>query len=309
MSEAGPHGIRPAEAEGGFLPPRLLDRLGGLDLIARTVVEGFVGGAHRSPYRGAGEEFARHRAYQQGDDVRHLDWRLFARTDRLFVREYREDSNLQAYLVVDATASMGYADGAGLPKLRYAAYLAAALAYLMLRAGDRVGLASYGAAPVLHHPPRNRPGHLHDLLATLERLEPAGDASAAGALDNVGEALRRKGRVVLISDLLEDDDGAALLAALGRLRARGDETIVLRTLTPEEAGDAPLAAGTFHDPERPAREVAASPADDPEYARRVAAYYARLATAMGERGVEYVAVTTARPVELALGDWIRVRGS
>lgn len=286
------------------LPPHLLERLGGLDIIARTVVEGFVAGRHRSPYRGAGEEFSRHRAYRPGDDARAIDWRLFARTDRLYVREYREDSNLRAIVVVDASLSMGYADPAGVTKLRYAAYLAAALAYLMLRAGDQVGLASYGTEPRLLQPPRSRQGQLTALLHELERLHADGTGSGAAALDRAGVALGRKGRVVLISDLLEDDDGAALLAALARLRARGDEVMVLRPLTPTELGESTPGAGRFYDPERPSHEVPAVPAGDPSYAERVAAYYTRLATAMRDRGVEYVPLSTATPVEEALGAWL-----
>lgn len=296
-------------SEHRFLPPHLLERLGGLDVVARTVVEGLVAGEHRSPYRGAGEEFARHRAYQQGDDVRHIDWRLFGRTDRLYVREYREDSNLQAYLVVDASLSMGYTDEAGVTKLRYASFLAAALAYLMLRAGDQVGLASFGASADLRVPPRSRPGQLQALLYALERLSPEGGAGAAGALDRAGEALRRRGRVVLVSDLLEDDDGAATLGALGRLHARGDEAIVLRPLTPAEAGDRAPAPGRFFNPERPAREIAAAPASDAGYAARVAGYYRRLAARLNERGIEYVPLSTTVPIESALVDWLRPRSA
>lgn len=286
-----------------FLPPRMLERLGSLEVVARTVVSGFQTGVHRSPHRGAGEDFARHRDYQQGDDVRHLDWKLYARTDRLYVREFEERSNLAAFLVVDASASMDYADADGVRKSRYAAFLAAALAHLMLRSGDAVGLAATGAGGGLLLPPHSRRGHLHDLLLQLERLAPAGAGGAAPVLDQVGGALRRRGRVVLVSDLLEDDDGAALVAAAARLRARGDEVIVLRVLTPAEAGGDGVGPGRFFDPEHPARELAAAPAADPGYRRRVAAYYDALADRLRERGVEYVPLSTATPVEEALVAW------
>ena len=153
-----------------FLPPKLLERLGGLDLIARTIVSGFQTGVHRSPHRGAGEDFAKHRDYQQGDDVRYIDWKLYARTDRLHVREFEERSNLQCWLVVDTSASMDFAEAGGVTKSRYAAFLAAALAHLMLRSGDAVGLATSGAGAQLLLPPRSRRGHLHDLLLHLERI-------------------------------------------------------------------------------------------------------------------------------------------
>ncbi len=294
-------------ASTGFLPPGLLEHLGGLELIARTVVRGFQAGIHRSPLRGAGEDFAKHRDYQQGDDVRYLDWKLFARTDRLYVREFEERSNLQAYVVVDASASMEYAGAGGVTKLRYASYLAAALAHLMIGAGDAVGLAAFGAGPRLLLAPRARKGHLHDLLLNLERLRPGGSEGAAAVLDRVGTQMRRGGRVIVISDLLEEDGGDALATAAGRLRARGDEVIVLRVLTPEETGDAAPDACLFFDPEHPVRQVPATPRADPGYAQRVGEYFATLADRLRERGVEYVPLSTAEPVEQALVAWVNRR--
>jgi uncharacterized protein (DUF58 family) len=294
-------------AASDFLPPKLLERLGGLDLIARTVVSGYQTGIHKSPHRGAGEDFAKHRDYQQGDDVRYMDWKLYARTDRLHVREFEERSNLQAYLVVDTSASMDYAEPGGVTKARYAAFLAAALAHLMLRAGDAVGLAFSGADPRLLMPPRSRRGHLHDLLLHLERMQPAGSGAAADALDRVGGAMKRRGRVVLISDLLEDDSGESLVASAGRLRARGDEVIILRVLTPAESGERAPGAGLFFDPEKPSRELPATPDADAGYVRRVTAYYDSIADRLRERGVEYVPLSTAQPVEEALVAWANLR--
>jgi len=290
-----------------FLPPGLLEHLGGLEIIAKTVVRGFQAGVHRSPLRGAGEDFAKHRDYQQGDDVRYLDWKLYARTDSLYVREFEERSNLQSYIVMDASASMDYGGAGGVAKLRYGSYLAAALAHLMLGAGDAVGLAAFGAEPRLLLGPRARKGHLHDLLLNLERLRPGGQGGAADVLDRVGVAMRRGGRVIILSDLLEDDGGDALAAAAGRLRARGDEVIVLRILTPEESGEAAPDAGLFYDPEHPARQVPATPRQDAGYPRRVAEYYASIAGRLRERGVEYVPLLTSEPVEQALVAWVNRR--
>lgn len=290
-----------------FLPPGLLERLGGLDVVARTVAQGVVAGIHRSQRRGAGEEFARHREYQQGDDVRRLDWKVYGRTDRLYVREFRERSNLGAVLVVDATASMGYAEPGGVPKLRYAAYVVAAMAHLMLGAGDAVGLATFGAGAAAALPPRARRGQLNDVLLRLGRLRAEGGASAAPALDRAGEQLRRPGRVVLVSDLLEEGDGAGVVAAAGRLRARGDEVVVFRVLTPAEEGTRAPGPGRFFDPERPGPEVAAVPAADAGYAERVRDYYDALAARLRERGAEYVPLSTAEPVERGLLRWARGR--
>lgn len=290
-----------------LLPPHLLERLGGLEMVARTLVEGSLTGLHPSAFRGGGREFDRHRAYQQGDDARHIDWRLFARTDRLHVREFHDEANLQAYIVIDATASMGFEDRHGLSKLRYAQYTAAALAHLMLRAGDAVGLAAFDDAPRPLVPPRNRHGHLHALLLELEQLEARGDASAAAGVEAVGPLLRRRGRVVLISDLLEHDDGDALVAALGPLRARGDEVIVIRPLTPVENGSEGAGLATFYDPERPSRSVPGDPSADPGYRGRVEGYYRALADALRQRQVELVPVLTTTPVERALATWLRER--
>ncbi len=228
------------------------------------------------------------------------------------VREYREQSNLRACLVVDATASMEYAGPAGaggVSKLRYGCMLAAALAYLMLNSGDAVALISTGDGVVTHLPPRSRSGQLRELLLRLERLEPAGASSASPALDSAGELLRRPGRVVLISDCLEQDDGDALVAAASRLRARGDETIVLRVLTPYESGDAPLPAATFSDPEAVVRPRTGAPAADAGYAARVREYYRSLDRRLVMRGAEYVACSTAEPVERALGGWLGRRAA
>lgn len=292
-----------------LLPPEVLAELGGLDVVARHVVRGFVAGLHRSPFHGAGEEFTRHRAYQQGDDVRHLDWRLYGRTDRLHVKEFRHDSNLQSFILLDTSASMAYGDRPS--KLRYGAWVAAAIAHMMLGAGDAVGLAATGAAggdrARLLLRPRNRTGQRHDLLLALEGLRADGSGTVADALGSVGHALRRQGRVVVISDLLEPDDGGALLDAVGRLRARGDEVIGFRVATPEELGQRPLPPGRYFDPERPGQSTPAAPAHDAGFGRRVAAYYDGLARGFRERGAEIVTLTTADPLGRSLREWVALR--
>jgi len=299
---ASSRGTGPAE----LLPPEVLERLGGLEVAARTVVAGFQGGIHRSPFVGSGEEFSRHRAYQQGDDLRTLDWRLFGRTDRLFVRQYRESSNLQAYLLVDRSLSMDFREEGGVTKLRYALLVAAALAHLMLRGGDAVGLASVGSGVTLHLPPRNRPGQLHDLLLGLEGVRPEGGGGLPEGVDRVGEALRRRGRVIVLSDLLDPEVGA-FLGAVGRLRARGDEVMVLRPLTLTELGEAGPGAALWFDPEAPGEGIPGVPGADPAYRGRLEAHFRLLAGGMEERGVEYLPLRTSDPLVPALAGWLRRR--
>jgi uncharacterized protein (DUF58 family) len=225
------------------------------------------------------------------------------------VKQFRDDSNLQAFLLVDTSASMGY--GADPSKLRYACYVAAALAHLMLRSGDAVGLAVTGAAEGERArfllPPRNRTGQLHDLLLALEALQAAGSGSLADALGSVGQALRRQGRVVVLSDLLDPDDGRGILDAVGRLRARGDEVIAFRVATPEELGRGSLPVARFYDPEVPGRATAAVPDSDPGFGERVAAYYSGLAAGFRERGAELEPLTTEAPIGLALRAWVAAR--
>jgi uncharacterized protein (DUF58 family) len=290
-----------------LLPPEVLERLGSLDLVARTIVRGFINGAHRSPFLGSGEDFSRHRAYQQGDDVRRLDWKVYGRTDRLYVRLFQEDSNLQGFLVVDSSESMGFVGDGPVSKLRYSQFVAAALAHVMLNAGDAAGLASFAADTAFHVPPRNRPGQLHDLLVALERIVAGGVGYASRALDEVGSALRRRGRVVLISDCLEEDDGSALLGAVARLRARGDEVIVIRVATRLELGETDGGAARYFDPEVPEVATAAVPGLDEGFRRRVDAYYAGLKRGLEEQGAEYVPLTTDQPLVTALGGWLMSR--
>jgi uncharacterized protein (DUF58 family) len=290
-----------------LLPAEVLERLGSLELVARTIARGFVSGVHRSPFLGSGEDFSRHRAYQQGDDVRRLDWRLFARTDRLYVRLFEEDSNLQAFIVLDASESMGFVGDGAVSKLAYGRFLAAGLAHIMLKSGDAAGLASFGIDTAFHLPPRNRPGHLHDLLIGLERIQAGGSTSAAQTLDSVGDALRRRGRVVLISDCLFDDDGREVLAAVARLRARGDEVIVIRVVSRLELGEVESGAARYFDPEAPERAVDAAPGRDPGFRARVGAYFADLQRGLEECGAEYVPLTTDMPLVSALGGWLTAR--
>ncbi len=299
----GPHSGEAAE----LLSPDVLERLGDLDLIARTIVRGFISGAHRSPFLGSGDDFSRHRSYQQGDDVRRLDWRLYGRTDRLYVRLFQEDSNLQSFIVVDSSASMGFVGDGPVSKLRYAQFVAAALAHVMLRAGDAVGLASFGSDTSFHLPPRNRAGHLHDVLLGLQRLRPLGSGSPAQALDEVGSALRRRGRVVLISDCLADEGVGPLLSAVSRLRARRDEVIVLRVASRLELGEVTGEAARYYDPERPHRLISAAPGADPTFRERVSAYYDELREGLEEGGAEYAPFTTDQPLVSAIGGWLMAR--
>jgi uncharacterized protein (DUF58 family) len=223
-----------ADAAGltSYLDPETASRLGRLDLIARLVVEGFITGLHRSPYHGFSVEFSEHRPYMQGDPLRDLDWKALAKTDRMYVKRYEEETNLKAYLLVDASGSMAFGDGGRVTKFRYTCCLAAALAYLMLRQRDAVGLAVFRDGLVTLVPPRSVSSHLNVLLRELTRTEPAKESAMAPAFHDLAERLSRRGLVVVLSDLL--DDPKQVLTGLRHFRHRGHEVLALQVLDPRE---------------------------------------------------------------------------
>jgi len=242
-----------------LLPPAEVARLGGLEVTTEGIVDGFLAGLHRSPRRGFSVEFAEHRPYQPGDDPRYVDWKLLARTDRLYLRQFEEETNLRAMLVVDASASMGWRGGADrLTKLEYAARLSAALALVLLRQHDATGLVTFAESVRDVTPPRVRRGHWRSLAQTLAALTPGVTTAAEPALRQVVAALPRRGVVVFVSDLLLDR--ALTLKALKFLRHRGHEVLVLHLADPAELELGGGEETRFRDPET-GQAVTLAPAD------------------------------------------------
>lgn len=197
-----------------------------LQLFARTVVEGFTTGQHASPHKGFSVEFRQHRPYVQGDEIRRLDWKIFGRTDRFYIREFDEETNLRATVVLDASGSMGYRGQKGVQKFDYARKLAASLAYLLMSQQDAVGLITFDSKVRDVIPCRTKITHLHLLLETMVKTEPGKDTSLAPVLESLAQRLKRRGLVILISDFF--DDPAALLRSIGVLRKKGHEIIALQ---------------------------------------------------------------------------------
>src|SRR5262245_497323 len=224
---------RPPPGGPGFIDPAALVRIKSLQLRARVVVEGFDKGIHRSPYHGFSAEFSEYRQYTPGDDPRYLDWHLFARSDRYYVKKFEDETNLRCHLVVDGSRSMGYTTG-GLSKWDYARTAAATIAYFLSRQRDAVGLVTFEDRVVEYLAPRARPGHLAHLMGALQR-EPVGRATdLAGPLDEIAAATRRRGLFVLFSDLLVAAD--TIKTSTSNLRAAGHDVIVFRILDPQEVG-------------------------------------------------------------------------
>ena len=197
-----------------------------LQLFARTVVEGFTTGQHASPHKGFSVEFRQHRPYVQGDEIRRLDWKVFGRSDRFYIREYDEETNLRATIVLDASGSMNYRGQKGALKFDYARKLAASLAYLLMSQQDAVGLVTFDSKVRDIIPCRTKISHLHLMLETMVKTEPGKDTSLAPVIESLAQRLKRRGLVILISDFF--DDPAALLQSIGVLRKKGHEVIALQ---------------------------------------------------------------------------------
>ena len=212
-----------------FLDPQTLAKLSGLQLRARRIVEGYVAGLHRSPYHGFSIEFAEHREYTQGDDLRYLDWKVFGRTDKYYLKQYEDETNLICYLAVDVSESMSYrGPDSPLSKLEYAQCLAASLAWLGLRQQDAVGLVTMDEQLRDSLSPSSHAAHLNQLLHILESARPQAKTSLGPVLKQLAQSFRRRGIVIVISDLFEDV--ASLIGGLKQLRRQRHDTIVLQVL-------------------------------------------------------------------------------
>jgi uncharacterized protein (DUF58 family) len=290
-----------------LLEPRELAALGGLEFVARQVVEGFLTGLHRSPHRGFSVEFAEHRMYQPGDDLRYIDWRMFGRSDRYYVKQFEEETNLRAYILIDASSSMGWSSDPRLvpAKSWYARQLAACIALLLLRQGDAVGLLGFDQALREHIQPRGGRRHWRELLRGITALEPQGRTEAAGALRDIAARLRRRGLVILITDLLVDVDATKL--ALRFLRHRGHEVLLFHLLDPGERELPGIGDARFIDPETD-EELPVSVADlRAEYREAVRQAIAEWKSMCAPLGIDYVLVPTDQPMVHALRAYLHKR--
>jgi uncharacterized protein (DUF58 family) len=283
-----------------LLNPAEVAALGGIEMVARGVVEGFLSGLHRSPFRGFSVEFAEHRPYQPGDELRYLDWKVLGKRDRLFVKQYEEETNLRATLVLDISRSMhwkGHAERL-LTKHEYAARLVAALALVLLRQRDATGLIAFDEAVRAVVPPRARHGQWHQVVRALESLAPGGGTAAEAALRRVTDLLRRRGMVILVSDLLVDRD--LVLTALRYLRHRGHQVTVFHVMDPAEIDLPGPAEARYVDPESGDSVVASAAALRREYRATVERVVAAWRRACRSGGIAYHQVTTETPFGHAL---------
>ncbi len=211
-----------------YLDPNTISKLARMDLKARFVVEGFITGLHKSPYHGFSVEFAEHRQYMPGDEIKHIDWKVYGKTDRFYIKQYEEETNLKAHILLDASASMAFQAEKALPKLEYGSYLAASLAYLMLRQQDAVGLVTFDQNIRTLIPPKAALNHIHLILGELDRVKAGGQTKVSSTFHQLAEKIKRRGLIIVISDLF--DNPTEVLAGLKHFRHRNHEVIVFHVL-------------------------------------------------------------------------------
>ena len=295
----------PARRDLRFLDPAVLARLGTMELKARTVVEGFLSGLHRSPYKGFSVEFAEYRQYMPGDDLSTLDWKVYARSDRHYVKKFEEETNLDCHLLLDVSASMAYRGGAPMSKIEYGSVLAASLAFLMNRQRDATGLMAFDHRIVSRLPPGARPGHLHALLLALERLRPGERSDLGRPLQQLAASVLKRSLVVFISDLLHDPE--PVLRGLRHLKARGCDVIVFQVLDPNELTFPFKGPSRFRDLESASEITADAPSIRAAYLRELGGLTLRYDRELRGNGIDYVQVDTARPLDFALLAYLSAR--
>ncbi len=287
-----------------YLDPAVIARLGTIDLKARTIVEGFLTGLHRSPYKGFSVEFAEYRQYLPGDDLATLDWKVFARSDKHFVKKFEEDTNLTCHMLIDVSRSMGYASGE-VTKLQYASYLTGALAYLMHRQRDAFGLIAFDDSISALLPASARAGHLRTVLLALERLQLGARTSVAKPLRDLAKAVRKRGMVVLVSDLLDDPE--AVLDGLKHFRIRGTDVIVFHILDPYEVRFPFEHAARFRDMETEEEVMAVPGVVREDYIQKMQARIAHYRRELQLAGIDYCLLETSQPLELGLMSYLMTR--
>ena len=288
----------------GMIDPVSLMRIKSMELRAKVIVEGFWKGIHRSPYHGFSVEFTEYRQYTPGDDPRYIDWRLYARSDRFYIKKFEDETNLRCHLLIDHSKSMGYGT-TGYSKAQYAGTLAATLGYFLFNQGDAVGLATFDDQIRDYLPARNRPGYLRRLMLALEAL-PEGQATDLGpALQRIAQMLTKRGLIVLISDLLTSID--QLESDLGYLCASGHDVVMFNVLDPAELSFDFDSPALFRDIESGRNRYVDPAAAQAEYKRRLTEHLDKVASVCRSLGIDYHLFTTDRPFDLALLDFLMDR--
>jgi uncharacterized protein (DUF58 family) len=305
MSRPRVYGANQGQSLTRFLEPSTLARIANLDLLSRTVVEGFISGLHHSPFFGRSLDFAEHRQYMPGDDIRLIDWKLFARSDRFYVKEFEADTNTNCTILLDVSRSMSFGGGAGdsISKLDYGRYLSACLAYFAHKQRDRVGFATFDRDVIQYVPPAAK--HLEEVLRTIDRIEPGGEGRLRPALQRIAGRLRRRSIVVLMSDFYEEPDAA--FDAVSLLRGRGNDVVAFHLLDAAELRFPFEDATEFEDLESSDRIAIAPDVVREEYRKLIEGHVATLRRRFNEARVDYHLFDTSVPLDFALYHYLSAR--
>jgi uncharacterized protein (DUF58 family) len=290
-------------AKSKYLDYDVLARIDSMQLLAKVVVEGFVLGLHRSPFRGFSVEFAEYRQYSPGDEIKHVDWKVFGKTDRYYVKQFEEETNLACYIMLDASASMGYKSSEeGITKLEYASYLAACLSYFMMRQRDATGFMVFDSKVRTVLPPRLRQSHLRRILSDLEEIKPGGDTNIAGPIHDLAESLKRRGLVILISDLMDDPE--KVLSALQHFRFRGHDVLVFHVMDTGELTFPFESMTEFSDLETDEKVLVAPEGMKPLYMEELRRFLTFYEKGCADMKVDYKLFDTTKPLEIALSEYL-----
>jgi len=295
---------RAGEATRALLKPEVLATLANLDLVARAVVEGFLTGLHRSPFFGFSQEFAEYRAYSEGDDPRFVDWNVYARTERTYIKRYIGETNTRLEILLDTSASMGFGTGA-VTKLQYAKFLAATLAYLAARQHDAVGLITFDEQVREHRPPSSRPGHLHSILHVIDHAEPGTGTELSVPFERFREFQKGRGMVAVISDFYCEPD--AILKGVQPLAYQGQDVVLFQLLDPQELEPELKESALMEDMETGEKMEVSPIFMRSRYRDRIAEHTAALKEAALRAGADYNLVNIADPLDDALRKYFLFR--
>src|SRR4051812_39876159 len=291
-----------AMAGARFVDPKILARVGNLELLARNVVDGFINGLHRAPFFGASIDFAEHRGYVAGDDIRRVDWRLYARTDRYYVKQYEADTNTNFTVLFDISKSMSFASQ-GVSKLEYGSYLAACLGYLATRQRDRVGILTFDDDIATHVPPSAK--HFDMVLHTLDRAKAERPGHLSAPLRKMAEHFKRRGILLLISDFYDEPD--AILDAIKPLKFLGNDLIVFHVLDPQEITFDYEDASAFEDLESREQIPVVPQSFRAQYRALIQEHINALQTKFSEQRIDYALINTSEPLDRALFSYLSSR--
>jgi len=288
-----------------YLQPHVVSKLANMELRARLVVEGFITGLHKSPYHGFSVEFAEHRQYMPGDEIKHIDWKIYGKTDRYYIKQYEEETNLKSYIVLDASRSMDYASKGNIKKLEYAAYLAASLSYMMIKQQDAVGLAVFDEQVSSYLPPHATKAYLRQILIELQKAKASNKTGAGKSLHSLADRIKRRGLVIIISDLFDNPD--EVIAALKHFRHKKNEVIVMHVLDPLERSFAFGSDAMFKDMETSEQLMTQPWQIQKAYQKEMASFLDRYKKECRENYVDYVLMDTATPFDVALTQYLHKR--